>query len=109
MSLSVALPDFLTRHADGQVKVVGTRVVLYHFVYDYNQGLSAEQLALQFPTIPLATVHKLIAFYLENRAEVDRYAVEYAARAAELAKSIPEVNTAALRERLAQTRPAGVA
>ena len=107
--LTTELPTFLTRHPDGQIKVTGTRVVLYHFLHDYNQGLSAEELATQFPTVPLATVHKVIAFYLENRADADRYAAEYAARAEELARSIPEVNTAALRERLAQLRPAGAA
>lgn len=103
------LPNFLTRYPDGQIKVSGTRVVLYHFVHDYNQGLSAEELALQFPTIPLATVHKVIAFYLENRTEVDRSVAEHAAQAEELAGTIPEVNTAALRERLAQVHPAGAA
>lgn len=103
------LPAFLTRHPDGSIRVTGTRVVLYHFVHDYNQGLSAEELALQFPTVSLATVHKVIAFYLENRVEVDRHAAEHAVRAEELARSIPEVNTAALRERLTQARTAGAA
>ena len=27
----------------------------------------------QYPTLSLALIHKVIAFYLENRTEVDRY------------------------------------
>jgi hypothetical protein len=30
-------------------------------------------LACQYPTLSLALIHKTIAFYLENRAEVDAY------------------------------------
>jgi hypothetical protein len=27
----------------------------------------------EYPTLPLALLHKVIAFYLENRADVDEY------------------------------------
>ncbi len=32
-----------------------------------------EMLHDHFPTLPLALIHKVIAFYLENTAEVDAY------------------------------------
>jgi hypothetical protein len=32
-------------------------------------------LACEFPTLSLALIHKVIAFYLENRVEVDAYVV----------------------------------
>jgi uncharacterized protein (DUF433 family) len=71
------LPPCLHWHPDGEIRLVGHRIGLYHFVYYYNQGFTAEMLLCQFPTLELATIHKVIAFYLDNREEVDRYAAEY--------------------------------
>lgn len=44
-----------------------------HFVYLYNQGYAPEMLLGQFPSLSLALIHKVIAFYLEHQAEVDLY------------------------------------
>jgi len=67
------LPDFLSQHPDGEITLTGHRVGLYHIVQYYQEGFSAEMLACQFPTVPLALIHKVIAYYLDNRAEVDLY------------------------------------
>jgi hypothetical protein len=45
----------------------------------YKEGFSPEMLHEQYPTLPLALVHKVIAFYLENQAAVDAYFAECAA------------------------------
>jgi uncharacterized protein (DUF433 family) len=94
------LPDFLHRDAHGELTIRGTRVGLHHFLFDYNQGESAESLAVQFPHVSLATVHKTIAFYLENRSELDDYLNRYAADMAEQRATGATVNLRALRERL---------
>ena len=67
------LPDFLTEHAYGSIRVTGHRIDLLHLVHYYNEGDTAEMLQMRFPTLSLALIHKVIAFYLENRAEVDAY------------------------------------
>jgi len=67
------LPDFLTRGSMGEIRLTGHRIDLFHFVDFYNEGYSAEMLLGLFPTLNLALIHKVIAFYLENRAEVDTY------------------------------------
>jgi uncharacterized protein (DUF433 family) len=67
------LPDFLAEDRYGFIHVAGHRVGLRHIVELYNDRYSAEMLHDQFPTLPLALVHKVIAFYLENTAEVDAY------------------------------------
>ncbi len=67
------LPDFLTQEPDGFIHVTGHRVGLANIVHYYNEGYSVEMLLGQFPTLNLAVLHKTIAFYLENRAEVDAY------------------------------------
>jgi uncharacterized protein (DUF433 family) len=71
------LPPYLHWHPDGEIRLVGHRIGLYHFVYYYNQGYSAEMILGQFPTLELALIHKVIAFYLENEKEVDEYVAQY--------------------------------
>src|SRR5262245_34475575 len=67
------LPDFLIDHPDGEIRLTGHRISLYHVVDRYQEGYSAEMLAEEYPTLSLALIHKVIAFYLENQAEVDAY------------------------------------
>jgi uncharacterized protein (DUF433 family) len=70
------LPEFLQRNADGEICLTGHRISLYYIVHHYNEGDSPEMLVCRYPTLPLALVHKVIAFYLENRAEVGAYMAE---------------------------------
>jgi uncharacterized protein (DUF433 family) len=53
--------------------VRGSRIGLNHIVRMYREGYSPEQIAEEFDTVSLAVIHKVIAFYLENRPEVDAY------------------------------------
>lgn len=95
------LPPFLTRWADGEVVVTGTRVLLFYVVLAYRDWESAESIAVRFPTVPLATVHKVIAFYLENQPAVDEFVKEYQADLDRLRAEGPKVDLDALRQRLA--------
>ena len=67
------LPDFLTKTPDGELLLTGHRIGLFHVVHYYNEGFSPEMLVCQYPTLPLSLIHKVIAFYLENRSDVDAY------------------------------------
>lgn len=67
------LPEFLAEDADGYIHVAGHRIGLQDLVYYYNEGHSAEALLDLFPTLSLADIHKVIAFYLDHRPEVDAY------------------------------------
>src|ERR1051326_9502119 len=67
----MSLPDFLTQDPDGYVHVTRHRVGLNDVAYFYNQGYSPEMLQEAFPTLSLAVIHKLVAYYLENQADVD--------------------------------------
>lgn len=58
------IPDFLDADADGFVHVTGRRVGLQHLVQYYNEGYSPETLAAEYPTLSLASIHKVIAYYL---------------------------------------------
>lgn len=67
------IPQFLTKTPDGEILLKGHRVGLFHVLHYYNEGYSPEMLVGQFPTLPLALIHKVIAFYLENRDDADAY------------------------------------
>jgi uncharacterized protein (DUF433 family) len=68
------LPEFLTEHDPSSIRLKGHRIGLEHVVYYYNQGYTPEMILGQFPSLALALIHKVIAFYLENQADVDAYA-----------------------------------
>jgi uncharacterized protein (DUF433 family) len=95
------LPDFLTQCEDGEIRITDHRIGLYHLIHHYNEGDSAEMLASRYPTLPLPLVHKLIAYYLENQAEVDAYLANCAAAMQQQRKSAREADIGLLRQRLA--------
>lgn len=98
------LPDFLIQDADGAVRLVGHRIELGQIVHHYNEGYSAEMLACQYPSVPLAAIHKTIAYYLENREAVD---LEAASCQAELDRQRGQgrhLDATALRQRLETAR-----
>ncbi len=69
----MTLPDFLIQDPSGEIRFAGHRIGLFHLIHYYNEGYSPEMLIGQYPTLPLALVHKVIAFYLENQEEVTAY------------------------------------
>jgi uncharacterized protein (DUF433 family) len=101
----MTLPDFLVDHPDGEIRVTGHRIGLFHIVRYYNEGYSPEMLSEQFPTLSLALIHKVIAFYLENRAEVDVYVANYEAELEQQRSAAPKgPSLAELRRRLESLR-----
>ena len=59
--------------ADGVVRVAGTRVTLDTIVAAFDTGATAEEIAQQYSSVPLADVYSVITYYLRHRAEVSAY------------------------------------
>ena len=57
----------------GVCRVSGTRVSLESILIPFLEGVSAEEIAEQFPSVPLGDIYAAIAFYLKHRAEADAY------------------------------------
>jgi uncharacterized protein (DUF433 family) len=57
----------------GVCRVAGTRVTLESILVPFLEGATAEDIAEQFPSVPLADVYATIAFYLKHRSETDAY------------------------------------
>jgi uncharacterized protein (DUF433 family) len=97
----MTLPDFLTQGPSGEIRLTGHRIGLFHVVHYYNEGYSPEMLLGQYPSLSLALIHKVIAYYLENRAEVDAYVAAYRDELSRLREANPRrLDVAALRQRL---------
>lgn len=69
----MTLPDFLTQDPDGHIHITGSRIGLQDVIYYYNEGYSPEALLEAFPTLSLALVHRIVAFYLDDKVDVDAY------------------------------------
>jgi len=69
--VELAIP--LAADKDGIVRVAGTRVTLATVVNAFDQGATAEEIAQQYPSLPLADIYAVITYYLRHRSEVDEY------------------------------------
>lgn len=57
----------------GVIRVGSTRVTLHTIISSYRLGESPEAIHEGFPTISLADIYAIIAYYLANREVVDAY------------------------------------
>jgi uncharacterized protein (DUF433 family) len=72
----------LTTGDDEVIRIEGTRVPLETLVETFQEGATAEEIAQQYPTVPLGVVYQLIGYYLRHRSEVDAYVARRAAHRA---------------------------
>ncbi|MCA9965360.1 MAG: DUF433 domain-containing protein [Anaerolineales bacterium] len=63
----------LTTTPEGVVQVAGTRIGLDIVVEEYNAGMSAEEIAYNYPSLSLSDVYAVITYYLLHKNEADRY------------------------------------
>ena len=62
---------------DGGYYVAGTRISLDSVVCAFNRGDSPERILEEFPLLDrVSRVYGAIAFYLDHRADIDRYLEE---------------------------------
>ena len=108
MSLGAAAePIPLTTDADGVVRVGGTRVTLDTLVAAYGDGLTAEAMVEQYPTLSLADVYTAIGYYLRHRTEVEAYLDRRRQQAADIRQeNEARANPVGLRDRLLARRTA---
>jgi uncharacterized protein (DUF433 family) len=83
-------PDPVPLRADegGALRVGDTRVPLDTVIYEYENGADPEGIVNAYPTLQLADVYAVIAYYLRHQAEVNEYVRKRQAEAAELRREI---------------------
>lgn len=95
----------LQKDPEGTLRVGSTRVTLETVVEAFCEGLTAEEIAQQYPSLDLADVYAVVAYYLRHRDEVEAYMEERRERSEAIRRKI-EVRCPpdAFRERLTRRR-----
>lgn len=62
-----------TRESEAHHCVGGTRVTLDTLVAAFDAGATAEEIAQQYPSVALADVYAVIAYYLLHQPEIQAY------------------------------------
>ena len=73
MSMTRSLPVPLEMDQEGVLRVSGSRVTLDTVVSAFDRGATPEEIASQYPTVPLPVIYAVIAYYLNHRDEVVAY------------------------------------
>ncbi len=95
----------LATDADGVVRVGGTRVTLDSIYSSFQQGASAEQIALDYPSLELCDVYSVIGYILRHSYEVQQYLATQQGAANEWRAKLEVVlPTSAIRDRLRSFR-----
>ena len=68
-----ARPVPLQAWDDGSIRVGGTRVTLETVLGVFKAGASPEEIVRRFDALRLPDVYAVVAYYLDNQAEVDSY------------------------------------
>jgi len=107
IAMPAALDVPLRTDQQGKIRVGGTRILLELIIYAFQQGETAEGIIDSYPTLKLADVYAVLAYYLTHHSEVDAYMVQ-ADKAADRIQGEVEANISpearALRARLRALR-----
>ena len=96
------LPIPLRTDPDGTIRIGNTRVLLEIVIHAFQRGETIEGIVQSFPTLKLEDVYAVIAYYLQNQAEVDEYVRRAEAEGERIRREIEaqQPALAGLRERL---------
>jgi uncharacterized protein (DUF433 family) len=75
----------------GHPRVAGTRIRVSNIVLWTEQGQSPDEIVAGYPQLTLADVHAALAFYFDNREEMDKLIAADEEFVASLRKSLPSV------------------
>ncbi|MBF2025702.1 MAG: DUF433 domain-containing protein [Oscillatoriales cyanobacterium C42_A2020_001] len=99
----------LQTDAHGVVRISGTRITLDTIVHEFEQGLTAEEIAYQFEVLDLANVYAVITYYLRHQDEVKLYLQNQDQQAEVVRQEIEQrFPSRGLRESLLAKRQAGI-
>jgi uncharacterized protein (DUF433 family) len=87
------------------LRVRNTRIPLERVIYAFNHGRAPEEIVHKYPTLDLADVYAVIAYYLRHQDTVDEYVRRREMEADEIERQIKaESDGDGFRERLLARR-----
>jgi uncharacterized protein (DUF433 family) len=107
VELAVPLPDVL-EEVDGEYRLKGHRITLYHVISAYRNGIVPHAMVFYYPTLSLAEIERVFAFYEANRATVDEFLEKYNAVLNEQRRAGKTLDRAELLRRFQVMREANV-
>lgn len=91
----------LVEDEHGVLRVAQSRISIDVILYDFRAGLTAEEIALNYPTVDLANVYAVLSYYLSHKEELDDYLRTQEQRSEEKRQEVLKRSPQAdLRERL---------
>ncbi len=108
MELQETAPDLLFQTREGSIRIVETRITLDSVIHAFREGATPEEICQDFPSLSLAQVYSVLAFYLAHKEEVDAYLKEQQQAAVALDQGLRlryAPFLAELRQRLLARRP----
>jgi uncharacterized protein (DUF433 family) len=78
----------LRRDEGGRIRVGKSNVLLEMVIYSFRDGEIAENIVANFPSLILADVYAVIAYYMTHRAEIDAYVAEQEAEGERIQQEI---------------------
>ena len=100
------IPLPLQFDAHGVCRVAGTRVTLLTLIDAFQEGATPEEIYQEYPSVSLADVYAVIAFYLGHRDEIDAYLETVREQEARVIQQIKSRSPLAeIRRRLLARRP----
>ena len=98
-------PVPLEADVDGVVRVGGTRVTLDAVVAAFKEGATAEEIVFQYPSLDLANVYAVIAYYLQRCPQIEAYLRQRRTQADEIQRqNETQFDPHGIRERLLARR-----
>jgi uncharacterized protein (DUF433 family) len=96
----------LVADTNGVVHVGNTRVTLDTVISAFSDGATAEEIVQQYPSLNLADVYQVIAYYLRHPADVEAYLRERRVKAEAVQKqNETRFDPKGVRARLLARRP----
>jgi uncharacterized protein (DUF433 family) len=100
----MAVENVLVQHIEktpgvvgGNARIAGTRIrVMDTVVWHERQGMSPDEIIADFPQLTLADIHAALAYYFDNREEIE----ESFAREKVFAKAMHKKYPSLLKEKL---------
>ncbi len=95
----------LSADAEGVLRITGSRVTLDSIIHQFRTGATAEQIQEDFPSVTLADIYAVIAYYLQHSQEVEKYFVEQSQRSSDTRQELEgKLKTDGVRQMLKQRR-----
>jgi uncharacterized protein (DUF433 family) len=78
----------ITDDGTGGLRVGGSRVLLEMVIGAFEDGATAETIVQLYPSVTLADVYAVIAYYLRHKSEIEAYLTKREKRGEEVRKKI---------------------